>query len=608
MPVTGCKLTNEDCGLPDISLNDRQETVVGRSRETGIRNKRCSKRQGRALLQSGFVRGHGFWEESGEVPSLTFAVKLLADFARGTVHVTQLGPNSGRLSGRCLSVGETAVLSRGDRLSLLADDLTYVVTFEGTADAPKKASVKRKVEDEEMPRSKKHSTGGTSPNATGAEEDEHVKEVCEKLKQLQKNSRASASFPEGAQSSAAAIAAHASTPLLKPGWTRLSDHKVLLYCSPELKHKPKIAAFDMDGTLITTKSGKVFPVNSHDWRILLPQVETKLRSLLADGFKIVVITNQRGLAKSHSHESEFKSKVEHILKRLDIPAQVYVCSGHGFYRKPAPGVWEHLEKHGNGNVPINMHESFYVGDAAGRPANWEPKRKKDFSCSDRLFALNVGLQFYTPEEFFLNRPAVKFDLPAFDPRVVLDLPLAEVIATRSTNGKKFFGEDELLRTSTEVVVLVGYPASGKTHFAKKYLVAKQYVHINRDTLGSWQKCVSESENALAHKRSVVIDNTNPDVDSRKRFTELARKYGCECRCFVMDCSLERAKHNNEFREIKLKGEPHASVNDMVLYSHRSKFKEPELSEGFSEILKINFVPQFGDPEDEKLYRLFLKDK
>ncbi|XP_029842811.1 bifunctional polynucleotide phosphatase/kinase isoform X1 [Ixodes scapularis] len=580
MPVTGCKLTNEDCGLPDISLNDRQECVVGRSRETGIRNKRCSKRQ----------------------------VKLLADFARGTVHVTQLGPNSGRLSGRCLSVGETAVLSRGDRLSLLADDLTYVVTFEGTADAPKKASVKRKVEDEEMPRSKKHSTGGTSPNATGAEEDEHVREVCEKLKQLQKNSRASASFPEGAQCSAAATAAHASTPLLKPGWARLSDHKVLLYCSLELKHKPKIAAFDMDGTLITTKSGKVFPVNSHDWRILLPQVETKLQSLLADGFKVVIITNQRGLAKSHSHESEFKSKVEHILKRLDIPAQVYVCSGHGFFRKPAPGVWEHLEKHGNGNVPINIHESFYVGDAAGRPANWEPKRKKDFSCSDRLFALNVGLKFYTPEEFFLNRPAVKFDLPAFDPRVVLDLPLAEVIATRSTNGKKFFGEDELLRTSTEVVVLVGYPASGKTHFAKKYLVAKQYVHINRDTLGSWQKCVSESENALAHKRSVVIDNTNPDVDSRKRFTELARKYGCDCRCFVMDCSLERAKHNNEFREIKLKGEPHTSVTDMVLYSHRSKFKEPELSEGFSEILKINFVPQFGDPEDEKLYRLFLKDK
>ena len=33
--------------------------------------------------------------------------------------------------------------------------------------------------------------------------------------------------------------------------------------------------------------------------------------------------------------------------------------------------------------------SFYVGDAAGR-AN-------DFASTDRKFALNVGVQFYTPE-------------------------------------------------------------------------------------------------------------------------------------------------------------------------------------------------------------------
>lgn len=34
-------------------------------------------------------------------------------------------------------------------------------------------------------------------------------------------------------------------------------------------------------------------------------------------------------------------------------------------------------------------ESYFVGDAAGR-AN-------DFASTDRKFALNVGIQFYTPE-------------------------------------------------------------------------------------------------------------------------------------------------------------------------------------------------------------------
>jgi bifunctional polynucleotide phosphatase/kinase len=37
----------------------------------------------------------------------------------------------------------------------------------------------------------------------------------------------------------------------------------------------------------------------------------------------------------------------------------------------------------------DKNTSFYVGDAAGRAG--------DFASTDRKFALNVGVQFYTPE-------------------------------------------------------------------------------------------------------------------------------------------------------------------------------------------------------------------
>lgn len=508
----------------------------------------------------------------------------------------------------------------GDQFDLLADDLPYEVVFEKPFDhsipsstaqteslnCGEKHRSKRKIKDKDMPLPKKH-TNADEPD----ENDEHVKEVAQKLKRMQ-NSFKERISGKLVKPSEAATSSLCTAPLMNPvksGWTELREHHVLIFNSDGLEPKPKIAAFDLDGTLITTKSGKVFPVNSHDWRILLSQCEARLHSLIGEGYKLVIITNQRGLAKGYSHEADFKAKVEYVLKKLAVPAQVYVSVGHGFYRKPAPGIWHHLETEGNGGVPVKLEESFYVGDAAGRPANWEPKRKKDFSCSDRLFALNIGITFYTPEEFFLKRSAAKFELPAFDPRHVPDLPLAEIVATTVPNRSKFFNGDDLLPAGhTEVVVLVGYPASGKSHFAKEYLVSKQYTHINRDTLKSWQKCVEECEKALEHGCSAVIDNTNPDPESRKRFIDIAKKQGYECRCFVFDCSLERAKHNNQFREIKLKGQPHVSVTDMVLYSYRSKFKEPCLSEGFSEIVKINFAPKFSMPEDEKLYRCFLKDK
>jgi len=38
----------------------------------------------------------------------------------------------------------------------------------------------------------------------------------------------------------------------------------------------------------------------------------------------------------------------------------------------------------------------------------------------------------------------------------------------------------------------------------------------QDTLKTWQKCVAATKEAVAKGLSVVVDNTNPDVESRRR--------------------------------------------------------------------------------------------
>ena len=44
--------------------------------------------------------------------------------------------------------------------------------------------------------------------------------------------------------------------------------KMLMRTEVRNEGKEKIAAFDIDGTLITTMSGRVFPTDINDWKIL----------------------------------------------------------------------------------------------------------------------------------------------------------------------------------------------------------------------------------------------------------------------------------------------------------------------------------------------------
>lgn len=352
----------------------------------------------------------------------------------------------------------------------------------------------------------------------------------------------------------------------------------------------------MDGTLILTKSGKVFPQYPDDWKIIYSEVPKKLQKLHQDGFKIVIFTNQAGITRGKTTALEIQQKIEKIISTLGVPIQAYIATGDTIFRKPAPGMWDFLIKEKNGGQKVDMTESFYCGDAAGRPENWAPKKKKDFSCSDRLFARNLGLKFLTPEEHFLCQKPVCVKLPDFDPAAMpaLDAPLVDPPHAKIT------------APGQELLLLVGFPGSGKSFFCREYLIPAGYKHVNRDSLGSWQKCVAAVKAGLENGQSVVVDNTNPDPESRLRFIEVASKLKIQCRCAIIAESITRARHNNKFRE--LIGEIHQPISEMIMNSHKSKYKEPELSEGYSEILRVNFKPKFKKHEHERLYKMYLLDK
>lgn len=158
-----------------------------------------------------------------------------------------------------------------------------------------------------------------------------------------------------------------------------------------------------------------------------------------------------------------------------------------------------------------------------------------------------------------------------------------------------------------MIVFVGCPASGKSTFFRTHLLSKGYCHVSRDTLGSWQKCVSRCAEFLKAGKSVAVDNTSPDKESRLRYLEVARNLGVTVRCFRFMTSIDHAKHNNRFRELTTKDKSKMKVNDMVFNIYKSKFVEPSLDEGFSDILEIEFTPKkFTDQFSETLYYQFLE--
>ncbi|RHY73669.1 hypothetical protein DYB30_006058 [Aphanomyces astaci] len=103
-----------------------------------------------------------------------------------------------------------------------------------------------------------------------------------------------------------------------------------------------IAAFDMDSTLISTKSGKTFPTNANDWKFWNECVPAKLRALVADGYHVVIFSNQSGLSKGRVGATELKTKIQAIAAQLNLPLRVFLMSADDHMRKPRTGAWKLL--------------------------------------------------------------------------------------------------------------------------------------------------------------------------------------------------------------------------------------------------------------------------
>ncbi|XP_072050740.1 LOW QUALITY PROTEIN: uncharacterized protein [Amphiura filiformis] len=181
----------------------------------------------------------------------------------------------------------------------------------------------------------------------------------------------------------------------QPGWWSETSDGLLYYEANGMRTSTKLASFDLDGTLIDTKSGDTFPQDENDWVFKYDGVVAKLQANHKNKINNVIMSNQNGIESGAQSKTEWMDKIEQIVSQVDIPMYAMASIRDNKYRKPKTGMWDYYTCKLNQFQMVDKASAVYVGDAAGRPS--------DFSDSDKQFADNVGVQFQTEEAYFQGK-------------------------------------------------------------------------------------------------------------------------------------------------------------------------------------------------------------
>jgi aryl-alcohol dehydrogenase-like predicted oxidoreductase/histidinol phosphatase-like enzyme len=146
---------------------------------------------------------------------------------------------------------------------------------------------------------------------------------------------------------------------------------------------------------------------------------------------------------------------------------------------------------------------------------------------------------------------------------------------------------------TEVVMILGMPAAGKSTLAEDY-VARGYARLNRDDRGGSLLSLArvlDEQLAARPGTPVVVDNTYPTRASRAPITEVAARHGVPVKCLVVATTIEQAQAHASWRLLERCGsfdaaEAAKEIRPGVQFRWRRDFEPPSLDEGFAEIEEV----------------------
>ncbi len=341
----------------------------------------------------------------------------------------------------------------------------------------------------------------------------------------------------------------------------------------------KIILFDLDNTLIKTKSKKVFPINKYDWEFIVSSVPDTINEQVQDNNVICgIITNQKGL-KSELMVNDWIFKIKSINEKLQFHV-IFASIKDDNFRKPLPQSWDYIKNNllsGITNLSKLEKENkiYYIGDACGRT--------NDFSDTDLKYSINCGFKFKTPELFFkynLEKPDMKNCYVTYP-----EIPYYTKEEQDNLYKYLFSTVDKFIKKNEPIfIMMIGFPASGKS-FLRKEIVNRypQFKYTNNDDIND--KIINDNLVKSGFSGDFVIeDNTNLNLKTRSK---LLNQYGHYNKIGIFfDLDYEVLKHLMYTRMYWFGVKP---ISQVVYRTLNKSFVKPEVSEGFDSLICVNQV-------------------
>ena len=137
----------------------------------------------------------------------------------------------------------------------------------------------------------------------------------------------------------------------------------------------------------------------------------------------------------------------------------------------------------------------------------------------------------------------------------------------------------------------GSPGAGKSTFYWENLRPLGYERINQDILKSRERCLKAAKEQLNAGKSVAIDNTNADVDTRAHWVRLGHDFKIPVRCVHFTATTRLCEHNDCVRALNsdlMNPEGRTKLPGIAFRSFQQRYIAPCIDEGFQDITHVDF--------------------